>query len=89
VPLERKEREILALDAVKLAVELGVDVNAANTDGRTALDAAKALKYDAVVSFLVSTGAKPGTKKSPITPLQKEKDDPRQRDVTEEVLPRP
>ena len=29
------------LEAVKLAVELGVDVNAANTDGRTALDAAK------------------------------------------------
>ena len=42
----RAEREALTLEAVKLAVELGVDVNAANTDGRTALDAAKALKYD-------------------------------------------
>ena len=37
----RGEREALALEAVKLAVELGVEVNAANTDGRTALDAAK------------------------------------------------
>ena len=35
------EREALTLEAVKLAVELGVDVNAANTDGRTALDAAR------------------------------------------------
>jgi hypothetical protein len=38
-------REALTLEAVKLAVDLGVDVNAANTDGRTALDPARALKY--------------------------------------------
>ena len=50
---DRAEREALTLEAVKLAVELGVDVNAANTDGRTALDAAKALKYETVVKFLV------------------------------------
>jgi ankyrin repeat protein len=87
VPLERAGREALTLDAVKLAVELGIDVNAANTDGRTALDAAKALKYDTVVAFLVSQGAKPGTKKGPITPPQKEKDDPRQRDAIEEAAP--
>ena len=87
VPLERAGREALTLDAVKLAVELGIDVNAANTDGRTALDAAKALKYDTVVAFLVSQGARPGTKKGAITPLQKEKDDPRQRDATEEAPP--
>ena len=48
------------LETVKLAVELGIDVNAANTDGRTALDAAKTLKYDTVVEFLVAHGAKPG-----------------------------
>ena len=41
---DRGEREALMLEAVKLAVELGVDVNAANTDGRTALDAAQALE---------------------------------------------
>ena len=55
---DRSEREALTLEAVKLAAELGVDVNAANTDGRTALDAAKALKYDTVVKFLVEKGAK-------------------------------
>ena len=57
----RNEREALTLEAVTLAVELGVDVNAANTDGRTALDAARALKYDAVVKLLLERGARPGT----------------------------
>jgi hypothetical protein len=52
------EREALILEAVKLAVELGVDINAVNTDGRTALDAAKTLRYDAVVKFLIEKGAK-------------------------------
>ena len=56
----RGEREALTLEAVKLAVELGVDVNAVNTDGRTALDAAKALQYGAVVKFLVEKGARLG-----------------------------
>ena len=49
---DRCEREALALEAVKLAIELGIDVNAANTDGRTALDAAEALGYDAVVDLV-------------------------------------
>ena len=57
---DRGEREALTLEAVKLAAELGVDVNAANTDGRTALDAAKALEYETVVTFLVEQGARPG-----------------------------
>jgi ankyrin repeat protein len=57
----RAEREAPMLEAVKLAVELGVDVNVANTDGRTALDAARALKYESVVTFLVEHGAGPGT----------------------------
>jgi ankyrin repeat protein len=56
----RSDREALALDAVKLTAELGVDLNAAGPNGRTALDAAKALKYDTVVKFLVEKGAKPG-----------------------------
>ena len=50
----------LTLEAVQLAAELGADVNAVNTDGRTALDAAKALRYDSVVKFLVQKGAKAG-----------------------------
>jgi uncharacterized protein len=65
-----KEREALALETVKLAVELGVDVNAANTDGRTALDAAKSLRYGSVVEFLVAKGAKPGAPR-PTVPAEK------------------
>jgi ankyrin repeat protein len=52
------EREALALEAVKLAAELGVDVNAADAEGRTALEAATILKYQSVVDFLVEKGAK-------------------------------
>jgi ankyrin repeat protein len=62
VQLGRAERETLMLEAVALAAELGVDVNAVNADGRTALDAATALKYDAVVKLLVEKGARPGTR---------------------------
>jgi ankyrin repeat protein len=60
-PVAADQREALMLEAVKLAVDLGVDVNAANTDGRTALDAAKTLKYETVVTFLISKGARPGS----------------------------
>jgi ankyrin repeat protein len=54
---EPGERESLTLEAVKLAVELGVDVNTTSTDGRTALDAAKALRFDSVIKFLAEKGA--------------------------------
>ena len=37
------QREALMLESVMLAAEHGIDLNAANTDGRTALDAARAL----------------------------------------------
>lgn len=57
----RGEREALTLEAVKLAAELGVDVNATDTEGRTALDAAKAQGYETVVEFLIGKGAKRGT----------------------------
>jgi len=57
---DRSEREALVLETVKLAVDLGIDVNAANTDGRTALDAATLLKFERVVKFLVEKGARPG-----------------------------
>jgi len=52
------ERESLTLEAVKLAAELGIDINAANTDGRTALDAAKAAEYESVIEFLVEKGGR-------------------------------
>jgi len=65
VETEKIEREALALETVKLAVELGADLNVANTDGRTALDAAKGLKYDSVVSFLTGKGATAGAGAGP------------------------
>ena len=61
VESERADNEALTLETVKLAVELGADLNTANTDGRTALDAAKALRYQSVVDYLVEKGAKPGS----------------------------
>lgn len=61
VEIDRKQREALALETAKLLLELGVDPNVANTDGRTALDAARGLRYASVVSFLLEHGAKAGT----------------------------
>jgi ankyrin repeat protein len=62
VPIARAQRETLALEAAKVAVNSGVDVNAANLDGRTALDAAENLKYPSVVAFLVEKGAEKGVR---------------------------
>ena len=53
------EPEPQVLQAAALAIELGADVNAVNTDGRTALDGAEALKYQSVVNLLVQKGARP------------------------------
>ncbi len=60
---DRSERERLMLEAVTLAADQGVDLNAANADGRTALDAAHALKYESVVKLLIDRGARAGTGK--------------------------
>lgn len=54
----RKEEEALTLESVKLLVDWGVDVNAQNTDGRNALDAARSLRYQSVIQYLESKGAK-------------------------------
>jgi ankyrin repeat protein len=54
----RRELEALTLEAVQLSVELGCDINAANTDGRTSLDAARESGYESVVRFLVEKGAR-------------------------------
>lgn len=59
------QREALALETVKLAIELGSDINTANTDGRTALDGARALRYKSVVDYLTANGAKPGSGAAP------------------------
>jgi ankyrin repeat protein len=54
----RAEREKLMLESVTIAVEQGVDVNATNTDGRTALAAARAAKFESVIKFLIDRGAR-------------------------------
>jgi ankyrin repeat protein len=59
-PVARGEREALALEAAKIAVATGVDVNASDNDGRTALDAAQKLKYASVIAFLAEKGARGG-----------------------------
>jgi ankyrin repeat protein len=66
VPVDRGIKEALTLEAVRIAVESGSDLNLENTDGRTALDAARSLEYNSVVKFLEEKGAKGG--KAPATP---------------------
>jgi hypothetical protein len=64
----KSKREALMLEAVKIAVEAGIEVNAANTNGRTALDGARGLGFESVVQFLAGKGAKsgaPGAKPEP------------------------
>jgi ankyrin repeat protein len=50
--------EAATLEAVRIAAELGVDVNAADADGNTALHALAARGYNTVVTFLVENGAR-------------------------------
>jgi ankyrin repeat protein len=51
------EEERLAVQAVRLTVELGGDVNAANRAGDTALHSAAALGMDTLIEFLAGRGA--------------------------------
>ena len=63
VPPDPADVETLTLEAARLAVELGVDVNAVDSDDRTALDGARTARprFDSVVAFLESVGAAAGT----------------------------
>lgn len=49
------EIEALTLEAVKLAVELGIDIKAVDQEGRTAADAAR---YESVVEYLSTNGSR-------------------------------
>ena len=60
MPLGRDEVEAQTLEAVRLAVEFGVAVNAVDTTDRTALDGARAARLETVVAFLESQGALSG-----------------------------
>src|SRR5206468_8417593 len=52
------EEERVAIDAVKLCLEQGDDINAVSEYGQTALHVAAYLKADALIQFLVEKGAK-------------------------------
>ena len=56
-PPDREASEAVALETVRVAVELGGDVNATNEEGRSALAAARSLRYTSVVDFLLAGGA--------------------------------
>jgi ankyrin repeat protein len=58
LPARTEEEDRSALETVKLAVELGVDVNAANDTGLTALHSAAYVGSDAIVQFLADKGAR-------------------------------
>jgi ankyrin repeat protein len=64
-PGDRVEQEALALEAAKIAVESGVDINVANARGRTALDGARSQRYNSIARYLESVGAKSGTPPAP------------------------
>lgn len=51
-------REAMTLEAVRVAVELGVNVNVANGTGETALHAVAGRGYDTVITYLVEQGAR-------------------------------
>ena len=59
-PNDLAQREADVLEAVEVALELGVDVNVANADGVTALSAAQRLGYQTVIDFLFANGAVAG-----------------------------
>lgn len=67
----RQKTEADAVEAIKLLIQAGVDVNAADTqNGRTAMHGAAQKGYDQVVRLLASSGAKIDAKdRRGLTPL--------------------
>ena len=61
VAADRNSREAAMLDAVKIAVEGGADINLEGVDKRTALDAAQGLRFESVIKYLEEKGAKAGS----------------------------
>lgn len=60
-PPASNDLEARMLDTVKLAAQLGIDIDAADLDGRTALDAATDGGFEIVARFLAEQGAASAT----------------------------
>jgi ankyrin repeat protein len=58
-PLEEAGEEVEALEAVKMVLDLGADVNAVDSNGDTAMHGAAYAAYPSVVSLLAARGADP------------------------------
>ena len=56
-PRNRDRMEAETLEAVRVALELGVDPNVVNAEGRAALDAARDQGYESVIALLIENGA--------------------------------
>ena len=56
-PRNRARMEAKALETVQVALQLGVDPNVVNAEGRTALDAAQDSGYELIVALLIENGA--------------------------------
>ncbi len=68
---DRREAEAATLAAVRVAVELGIDINAANGRGQTAVGAAMDDGFEAVVAFLLERGAAPPPDAENATPRRR------------------
>ena len=55
---DRAMVEALTLEAIQIAVELGVEVNVANAAGQTALHSVAGRGFDSAISYLVARGAR-------------------------------
>ena len=58
----RRKTEKQSIEAIKVCLEAGVDINAVDGRGQTALYGAALQGYDEVVKFLLAHGAKPDIK---------------------------
>ena len=57
IPIDHAEEEQATLDAARIAVEMGVDVNAVGPGGDTALHDAARQRFVTVIEFLAKSGA--------------------------------
>jgi ankyrin repeat protein len=70
IPIDHGEEERATLEASRIAVEMGVDVNAVGPGGDTALHDAARQRFVSVIEFLVKSGADPNSRnRRKLTPL--------------------